>query len=74
MKDKELVILAYSGGLDTSVAIPWLKENYNAEVITVTADLGQDSVDKNLEEKALKSGALRSYIIDGRETFINEFV
>ena len=52
MKDKELVILAYSGGLDTSVAIPWLKENYNAEVITVTADLGQDSVDKNLEEKA----------------------
>tara|TARA_Y100000590_G_scaffold441551_1_gene568458 strand:+ start:29864 stop:31060 length:1197 start_codon:yes stop_codon:yes gene_type:complete len=74
VKDKELVILAYSGGLDTSVAIPWLKENYNAEVITVTADLGQDSVDKNLEEKALKSGALRSYIIDGRETFINEFV
>lgn len=74
MKDKELVILAYSGGLDTSVAIPWLKENYNAEVITVTADLGQDSVDNDLKEKAHKAGALRSYIIDGKDTFIDEFV
>jgi argininosuccinate synthase len=74
VKDKELVILAYSGGLDTSVAIPWLKENYNAEVITVTADLGQDSVDNDLKEKAHKAGALRSYIIDGKDTFIDEFV
>ena len=67
------VVLAYSGGLDTSIIIPWLKENYGCEVIAVTADLGQGEELASLEEKALKSGASRVYIIDAKREFVEEY-
>ncbi|MBC7337212.1 MAG: argininosuccinate synthase, partial [Clostridia bacterium] len=56
------VVLAYSGGLDTSIIIPWLKENYGCEVIAFTADLGQGEELEGLEEKALRSGASKVYL------------
>jgi len=69
------VVLAYSGGLDTSVIVPWLKENYNdCEVICFTADLGQDEELDGLEKKALASGASKLIIRDLREEFINDYV
>ncbi len=68
------VVLAYSGGLDTSIIIPWLKENYHCEVIAVTGHVGQDSELPGLEEKALASGAGKVYIEDQREEFINEYI
>ncbi|MBC7249577.1 MAG: argininosuccinate synthase [Anaerolineae bacterium] len=68
------VVLAYSGGLDTSCIVPWLKENYGCEVITFTADLGQGAEElEGLEEKALASGASRAYIMDLREEFLTEY-
>lgn len=57
------VVLAYSGGLDTSVLIPWLKENYGCEVIAVSGDVGQKSELDGLEEKALATGASKLYIV-----------
>jgi argininosuccinate synthase len=69
------VVLAYSGGLDTSVIVPWLKENYNdCEVICFTADLGQEEELDGLEEKALASGASKLIIRDLREEFLNDYV
>ena len=68
------VVLAYSGGLDTSIIIPWLKDNYGAEVIAFAADIGQGSELKGLEEKAIKTGASKCIIEDLREEFICEFV
>lgn len=68
------VVLAYSGGLDTSVIVPWLKENYGCEVITFTADLGQGSELDGLEAKAIKTGATKAYIEDLREEFLTEYV
>ncbi len=68
------VVLAYSGGLDTSIIIPWLKENYGAEVIAFAADIGQGSELQGLEEKAIKTGASKCIIEDLREEFICEFV
>jgi len=70
----EKVILAYSGGLDTSIIVPWLKENYGCEVITFTADLGQGDELEGLEEKALASGASKAYIEDLRGEFITEYI
>jgi argininosuccinate synthase len=70
----EKVVLAYSGGLDTSIIVPWLKENYGCEVITFTADLGQDEELDGLEEKALASGASKAYIEDLREEFITGYI
>lgn len=70
----ERVVLAYSGGLDTSVIVPWLKEHYNCEVITFTADLGQEEELDGLEEKALATGASKAYIEDLREEFLIEYV
>jgi len=68
------VVLAYSGGLDTSVIVPWLKENYGCEVVTFTADLGQGGEElEGLEEKALASGASKAYIVDLREEFLTEY-
>jgi argininosuccinate synthase len=67
------VVLAYSGGLDTSIIIPWLKENYGAEVIAFAADVGQGSELTGLEEKALKTGASKCIIEDLREEFVSEF-
>ncbi len=69
------VVLAYSGGLDTSVIIPWLKENYNnCEVIACTADLGQGDELNIVHDKALKSGASKCYILDLKEEFVADYV
>ena len=69
------IVLAYSGGLDTSIIIPWLKENYNnCEVIAVSGDVGQGTELDGLEEKALKTGASKLYIEDLKEEFIQEYV
>ena len=69
------VVLAYSGGLDTSIIIPWLKENYNGcEVIAVSADVGQGAELDGLEDKALKTGASKLYIEDLKETFITDYI
>jgi argininosuccinate synthase len=67
------VVLAYSGGLDTSIIIPWLKDNYGAEVIAFAADIGQGSELKGLEEKAIKTGAAKCIVEDLREEFVCEF-
>ncbi len=68
------VVLAYSGGLDTSVIVPWLKENYGCEVICFSANLGQDEELEGLEEKALASGASKIYIEDLRLEFLTDYV
>ncbi len=77
MKGKDQVkkvVLAYSGGLDTSVIVPWLKENYGCEVVTYTADLGQGEDELvGLEEKARASGASKAYVVDLREEFLKDF-
>ena len=67
---KEKVILAYSGGLDTSIIIPWLKENYDIDVIAVCANVGQDDDMNKIHDKAIKSGAIKAYCEDLREEFI----
>jgi len=63
------VVLAYSGGLDTSIIIPWLKENYGYEVIAMAADIGQGEELDPLKEKAIKTGASKIYIEDLKEEF-----
>jgi argininosuccinate synthase len=68
------VVLAYSGGLDTSIIIPWLKENYHCEVIALAADLGQGEELAPLKEKALKSGASKFYLEDLKQEFIEEYI
>ncbi len=68
------VVLAYSGGLDTSCIVPWLIENYGCEVITFTADLGQEEELSGLPEKARISGAVKSYVEDLRNEFVTDFV
>ena len=67
-------VLAYSGGLDTSVIVPWLIENYGCEVICMTADLGQEEELEGLEEKALASGASKLYVEDLRGEFLTDYV
>ncbi|WP_138295690.1 MULTISPECIES: argininosuccinate synthase [unclassified Clostridium] len=71
---KEKVILAYSGGLDTSIIIPWLQENYDYEVIAVAADVGQGEELEPLNEKAIRTGASKIYIEDLREEFVTDFI
>jgi argininosuccinate synthase len=73
-KQVNKVVLAYSGGLDTSVIVPWLRENYGCEVICFTADVGQAEELDGLEEKALKSGASQLVIRDLREEFAEEYI
>lgn len=69
------VVLAYSGGLDTSIIIPWLKENYNnCEVVAVSGNVGQADELEGLEEKALKTGASKLYVEDLTEEFVNDYV
>ncbi|KJS75786.1 MAG: argininosuccinate synthase [Desulfotomaculum sp. BICA1-6] len=68
------VVLAYSGGLDTSIIIPWLKENYGYEVIAMAADLGQGEELDPLHEKALKSGAAKLYIEDVKKEFVTDYI
>jgi len=68
------IVLAYSGGLETSVSIPWLAEKYQAEIVTVTMDLGQGKELDDVRERALASGALRAHVIDLREEFARDFI
>ncbi|MDD6395794.1 MAG: argininosuccinate synthase [Acutalibacteraceae bacterium] len=75
MADIKKVVLAYSGGLDTSIIIPWLKENYdNCEVIAVSGDVGQGTELDGLEEKAIKTGASKLYIADLKKEFVEDYV
>lgn len=74
-KNIEKIVLAYSGGLDTSVIIPWLKDNYNnCEVIAVVGNVGQNDELEGLKEKAIKTGASKIYIEDLTEEFVNDFI
>jgi argininosuccinate synthase len=74
LKDIKKIVVAYSGGLDTSVIITWLRETYGCEVIAFTADIGQGEELEPLREKAVKTGASKIYIDDLREEFVRDFV
>lgn len=71
---KEKVVLAYSGGLDTSVIIPWLKENYDFDVIAVAVEVGQKDDFAAVEKKALQIGASKFYAADKKEELVNDFI
>ncbi len=71
---KSKVVLAYSGGLDTSIIIPWLKENYDCEVIAVAGDVGQGEELSPLREKAIRTGASKIFIEDLKEEFVKDFI
>ncbi len=73
-KQYKKVVLAYSGGLDTSIIIAWLKENYGCEVIAVAGDVGQKDELEGLEEKALATGASKYYVADCKEEFVHDFI
>ncbi len=73
-KQVKKCVLAYSGGLDTSIIIPWLKENYGCEVIAVCGDVGQGDETDGLEEKALKTGASKLYIENLQDEFVDEYI
>src|SRR3989344_9692919 len=69
------VLLLYSGGLDTSVMLKWIQDNYKAKVITLTLDIGQQKDDlMAIKSKALKFGAVKAFIIDAKEEFANDFL
>ncbi|HEY7937956.1 MAG TPA: argininosuccinate synthase [Candidatus Limnocylindrales bacterium] len=68
------VVLAYSGGLDTSVAVAWLREQFGAEVVTLTVDVGGGSLRTGVEARAMSAGASRAYVVDARERFLTDFV
>ncbi len=68
------VVLAYSGGLDTSVAVAWLREQYDVEVVTLTVDVGGGSLREGVERRAMSAGASRAYVVDARERFATDFV
>lgn len=70
---KRKIVVAYSGGLDTSVMVKWLSKNYDAEIITVTGILGPSTELDGLEEKALKTGAIKAHLIDLQEEFVSNF-
>ncbi|MBM7600852.1 argininosuccinate synthase [Virgibacillus halotolerans] len=72
--DKEKIVLAYSGGLDTSVAVKWLQDNYNYDVIAVALDVGEGKDLEFVKKKALDVGAIKSYVIDAKALFSNEYV
>src|SRR2546422_1682334 len=75
MKQKvKKVVLAYSGGLDTSIIIPWLKENYNCEIIAMAGNIGQDDELNGLEEKAIRTGATKCYVEDLRHEFVTDYL
>ena len=67
------IVLAYSGGLDTTVAVPWLKEKYGADILTLTIDLGMVDLDST-RQRALSIGAVEAVIVDGRQTLVDEFL
>ncbi len=68
------VVLAYSGGLDTSVAVAWLKERYGVDVVTLTVDLGGGSLREGVERRAMAAGAAKAWVVDARETFLSQYV
>ncbi len=68
------VVLAYSGGLDTSVAVAWLREQYGVEVVTLTVDVGGGSLREGVERRAMSAGASKAYVVDARERFVTDFV
>ena len=68
------IVLAYSGGLDTSVILRWLKENYQAEIVAFCADIGQEEELEGLEKKALRTGASKCYIDNLQEEFARDFI
>jgi len=68
------VVLAYSGGLDTSVAVAWLREQFGVEVVTLTVDVGGGSLREGVERRALSAGASMAYVVDARERFVTDFV
>lgn len=70
----EKIVLAYSGGLDTSVIIPWLKDNYECEIIAACVDVGQGEELAGLKEKGVNSGASKVYIIDAKEEFVTDYI
>lgn len=70
----ERIVLAYSGGLETSVAIPWLADRYRAEVVTVSIDIGQGKELDDVRERALAIGAVRAHVVDAREEFARDFI
>jgi len=72
MSDK--VVLAYSGGLDTSVAIRWIKEKYGLDVIAVTVDVGNEKDFSAIREKALKVGAVKALVIDAKKSFVDDYI
>lgn len=74
MKKYNKVVLAYSGGLDTSIIIPWLKENYGCEVIAVVGNVGQKDELEGLEEKAINTGASKIYIEDLTKEFVYDYI
>ena len=71
---REKVILAYSGGLDTSIMVPWIQENYDLDVVTFTCDLGQGTDLEAVREKALSTGAVEAVVADARALFVDYFV
>ena len=71
---KEKVVLAYSGGLDTSIIMTWLKENYNYDVIAVCCNAGQKENFEAIEKKAIATGAVKAYTVDIREEFITDYI
>jgi argininosuccinate synthase len=68
------VVLAYSGGLDTSVAVSWLREQFDTEVVTLTVDVGGGSLREGVERRAMSAGASKAYVVDARERFVTDFV
>ena len=66
------VVLAYSGGLDTSVAVAWLREQYGCEVVALTIDVGGGSLRPGVEGRAISAGASRAYVVDARERFVTD--
>ena len=74
MKSKKKIVLAYSGGLDTSIILKWLQENYRAEVIAYTADIGQEINRKKIIKNAKKLGVKKIIIKDLKDTFVKDYI
>ena len=70
---KPKIVLAYSGGVDTRVAVPWLQEKYDADIVTLTIDLGMVELEPS-RQRALSIGAVEAMTVDGRDTLVNEFL
>ncbi len=71
---KEKMVLAYSGGLDTSVMVKWLQEKYGADVVTVTVDVGQGDDQKLIEKRSRSVGAIKHYLIDAKKEFVEDYI